>query len=532
MSGADPIATPRVGLERLEAAAPGGPGLGATWMRPGAPRDSVVVAAVAIVVYLGAMRNRFAMDDIPLIARNPLVNHASGIWRAFVSPYWPPDLGGAMYRPLPVASWALDRLVDGAPWLHLVNLVWHAAVCVLVVWLARRLADDATALVAGLLFAVHPVHVEAVANVVGRAELMAAAFILLGVYAALGRGSLLWSAVAWSAALLCKENAAVLPALVAWGWIVGIGRPSRRRMVAFVGSWLLVACLYAVVRWQLLLPFARFQTVAPIFLGHDPLSIRLTAVGALADVARLLVFPLTLRVDYSPDERTLIASATDPRFLVGLASLAVWAGLLGLAWRRGRRVEAYGLGWIGIAFLPVANLVFPTGFLVAERTLYLPSVGLVLAAGSWMSRVPLTWRRVVLATVVLLGASRTALRVPVWRDNTTVTLSILEDSPHSYVGPKRMVMTYLDLHQPERALDAVRYAAGINDADPTIYATGAVAAFAAGRPATADSLLRHLETLCRRCAGYYRLEAAAAREHGYHAAADSLEARGRAVMSP
>lgn len=491
----------------------------------------LVVGAVALVVYLGALGNRFAMDDLPLVVRNPLVQSVSGMWQAFAAPFWPPDFGGHMYRPLAVATWALDQRVDGARWFHLVNLLWHAAACVAVAALTRRFADDRSALVAGLLFAVHPVHVEAVANVAGRTELMAALFVVLGVYAALARGSLAWSAAAWILALLSKENAAVLPALVVYGWALGLGRPTRRRMLAFGATWLVIGLGYAALRWNVLEPYARFQSVAPTFLGQTPLSIRLTSVGELADVARLLVFPLTLRVDYSPDERTLVASLFDPTLLAGVVCFVIWATLLALAWRRGRRLEAFGLGWIGIAFLPVANIVFPAGFVLAERTLYLPSAGLVLAGGSWLARWPSRWR-LVPATLVLLGAARTALRVPVWHDNTTVTLSILEDSPRSYVGPKRMTAVYLDLHQPDRALDAARQAAAIYGRDPTIYTTGAVAAFAAGRPAAADSMLTALEGLCRRCLGYYRQEAATARGRGYAAAADSLEARARALSAP
>lgn len=509
----------------------------AGWITPLAERVSerriyAVVGAAALVVYLGALWNRFAMDDIPLVVQNPLVLSASGIWRAFAAPFWPADLGGHMYRPLAVAGWALDQRLDGVRWFHLVNLAWHATACVAVAALARRFADDRSALVAGLLFAVHPVHVEAVANVVGRTELMAALFVVLGVYAALARGSVAWSAAAWALALLSKENAVVLPALVAWGWVLGLGRPTRRRMLAFTASWLVIGMGYAALRWHVLEPYARFQSVAPTFLGQTPLSIRLTAVAELADVTRLLVFPLRLRADYSPDERTLVASPVDLRLLAGLACFLVWGTLLVFGWRRGRRLEVFGLGWIGIAFLPVANLVFPAGFLLAERTLYLPSAGLVLAGGSWLARWPARWRLVSAAPLVLLGAARTTLRVPVWRDNTTVTLSILEDSPRSYVGPKRMIAVYLNIQQPAQALDAARRAAAINGRDPTIYSTGAVAAFAAGRPAAADSMLAALEGLCRRCPGYYRREAATAREHGYVAAADSLDARARALAAP
>jgi protein O-mannosyl-transferase len=490
----------------------------------------VAVGLAAVVVYLGALANRFALDDLPLIVNNGLVATPAGLWHAFVAPLWPPELGGAMYRPLPMASWVLDHLIDGAPWYHLVNLLWHAAAAVAVAALARRFADDRTAFAAGLLFAVHPVHVEAVANVVGRAELMAALFVVLAAFAALVSDDLAWSAVWWALGLLCKENAAVLPGLVVWGWILGLARPSRRRMVAYAASWVAVAAAYAGARWIALHHYEGWS-LAPIFYEAPAGAIRWTALATLADVVRLLVFPLKLRVDYSPDERTLITSPFDGAVGLGLLCFAIWAGLLILAWRRGRKVEAYGLGWIGISYLPVANLLFPVGFLIAERTLYLPSVGLVLAVAAWLTRLP-RWP-VVLTVLVLLGGVRTALRVPAWRSNLTVTLHIMEDSPRSYIGPKQMIGIYMDMRRPERALAAARTSAGIFDRDPAVFATGAVAAFALGRSGVADSLLSHLRPICRvRCPGYYRWVADLARRRGYPAAADSLLARIPALNTP
>src|SRR5438128_5733485 len=90
------------------------------------------VAACAVVVYLGALWNRFAMDDLYVIVFNPLVHSASGVWRAFGAPYWPPEYGGKMYRPLVMATFAIDRLADGAAWFHAMNLLWHAAAAVVV----------------------------------------------------------------------------------------------------------------------------------------------------------------------------------------------------------------------------------------------------------------------------------------------------------------------------------------------------------------------------------------------------------------
>ena len=479
----------------------------------------------AVVVFLGALWNRFAMDDIYIIAANPLVRSGEGVWRAFVSPYWPAELGGKLYRPLVVASYAADRMLDGPAWFHAINLLWHAAMSVMVAVLVRRVATPAAGLIAGLLFAVHPVHVEAVANVVGRAELMAGCCTVVAVWAALVQGSWAWSAVALAVGLLSKENAAMAPALILWGWACGIGRPrDRRQLMAFIGSWTAVAAAYLTVRWAVLLPYARLHDLAPIFVGQGPLTVRLTAIGALADDARLLLFPLTLRADYSPNTRTAITAVLDGRLLLGVLAFAAWATLLAIAWRRRRAVEAFGLGWIGIALLPVANLVIPVGILVAERTLYLPSVGLVLAVAAALARLAPRRQVAIVTALVVAGGARAAMRVPVWRDDARVTESMLDDSPDSYRGPARVAGLLQSRGDAERALEAYHTAVRIYDRDPTLFVGAADAAFTLGRPALADSLLTRAEQLCFRCSGYLRFQAEAARSRGDTTTADSLRA--------
>ncbi len=466
----------------------------------------LAVIACALVPYLPALWNGFAMDDLYIIVWNPLVHSAQGVWRAFAGPYWPPDLGGQMYRPLPVATFAVDwTIAHGHPvWFHAMNLLWHAGVAVIVAVFARRLADWTGALAAGLVFAVHPVHVEAIANVIGLAELMAAAGVCLAVYAAVVRQDVLLSGAALVLGLLSKENA-----------------------VVFAASWVVIAGAYLALRSVVLHPYARLHAIAPVFLGESAWAGRLTAIAALGDVLRLLLVPLTLRVDYSPAERTIVRSLLDGRFLIGLACLAVWAGLLVMAWRRQRRLEAYGLGWIAIAFLPVSNLLFSSGVLLAERTLYLPSVGLALAAGAALARLPVPRLRIALGLLVVVGGVRSAARTPVWHDDFSVTQSILQDSPGSYRGPARMAALYQSHRQPERALSALRIATRTFDRDPTLFIAGADAALTLGQSHLADSLLTRAELLCSRCPGYYRTQALAARSRGDSAIADSLLARMR-----
>ncbi len=460
----------------------------------------LAVAACALVPYVPALWNGFALDDLYIIVWNPLVHSLQGAWRAFAAPYWPPDLGGQMYRPLPLATFAVDwTLTHGHPvWFHAMNLLWHAGVAVIVTALAfgspspegRGGQGVRTALAAGLLFAVHPVHVEAVANVIGLGELMAAAGVCLAVYAAVVRQNVWWSGAALVLGLLSKENALVAPALIVAAWIIQPTprpRPPRQRMAAFLLSWLVIAGAYVAVRGVVLHPYARLQATAPVFLGESAIAGRFTAVAVLSDVLRLLVFPLKLRVDYSPAERTIVRSVLDGRLILGLASFALWAWLLVMAWRRQRKVEAYGLVWIAIAFLPVSNLLFSTG--------------------------------------VLAGAIRSALRTPVWRNDFAVTASILEDSPNSYRGPARIAAIYQSRRQPERALAALREATRIYDRDPTLFIAGADAALTLGNSHLADSLLARAERLCYRCPGSYRTQALAARSRGDSAVADSLLAR-------
>lgn len=473
------------------------------------------------------IRNGFTYDDVYIVQKNGTVHTLQGWWQVFVRPYWPKAYGSDGYRPLTMLAFIVEWAIGGgSAWVfHAMNIALYGAITLTVFWIAGMVLPLTAAWIVAALFAVHPVHVEAVANVIGRGELMAALGVCLAVYAAVVKDSIAWSALALAGGLLSKENAAVAPGLIAWAWIVGLSRPPRARMLAYVGSWLAIVAVYVGLRATVLHPYERLHAIAPVFLGESFLAGRLTAIAALGDVLRLLVLPITLRVDYSPAERTIVHSLLDGRFVLGFACLALWAGLLVLAWRRERRVEAFGLGWIAIAFLPVANLLFSTGVLMAERTLYLPSVGVALALGAALSRLPSDRLRPVLAVLVLAGAIRSAVRVPVWRDDVSVTVSILEDSPKSYRGHARVAAVYQSHRQPERALAELRTAMRTYDRDPTLFIAGADAAFTLGQPRLADSMLVRAEQLCFRCAGSYRTQALAARSRGDSAVADSLMAR-------
>ncbi|HZH40174.1 MAG TPA: hypothetical protein VFD85_04150, partial [Gemmatimonadales bacterium] len=101
-------------------------------------RACLAVGLVAALVYAGVLRNGFAGDDGHIILGNALVHQWSGVWRAFGASYWPPAFGGLLYRPLTLATYAVDwQLGGGGPlWFHIVNVGWHVVASVLVVVLA------------------------------------------------------------------------------------------------------------------------------------------------------------------------------------------------------------------------------------------------------------------------------------------------------------------------------------------------------------------------------------------------------------
>lgn len=516
-------------------------------------RVYLVVALCAFVVYVGALQNRFAWDDTQIIVKSDFVHSWSGIWHAFTQPYWPSTWGGFLYRPLTVATYALDWQLGGAGWFHFVNILWHVLASVLVALLAARWvmppeaeAQDPAfagraALIAGLIFAVHPVHTEAVANIVGRAEEMAAVFAILTVYAAVEKESVLWSAVLWGVGLFSKENAGVAPGLIIAAWILGVGqamkgrgRPTPRRMATFAASWVVVGCGYAFVRARVLSPWPQALDVAPLFHQIPTLDVRMTGVAALADLLRLLVFPLTLRVDYSPAERTVVTSFADPMFIAGAMAGLCWLVFLVMAWRRGRKEVALGLLWIAMAYAPVANIFFTGGVNMAERTLYLPSVGLALAAAAWLTRLDRRNATIVTALLVVAGGIRSALRVPVWKTDERVMLSILEDSPRSYRGPMSAGIVYLEERLPAKAWDALDTAIAIYPYDGRLYLLKAHAAFDLGRSDQVESILVPVKRACLpKCAAdFLGDEVVMALAMGDKDVSDSLAALKRRTAKP
>jgi tetratricopeptide (TPR) repeat protein len=450
------------------------------------------VALLASLVFANTLGNGFTLDDVPLVRDNPRIAELERIPELFTSEYWAhyePDSG--LYRPAVLASFALGRRLHGPEaWgYHLGNLLLHAANSVLVLLLYRRLTGHGTtALAAAGLFAVHAVHTEAVAPLSGRAELLCTFFFLVALLAHAGAGrsdrplrAHVLSLGAFALALLSKETAITFLGVVLLQDAVQTDaeappRPATRRgrrpahyAVPYVG-FLAVAGLYLAVRFLWLDVAAPGATTTrldnPLLHLEMPWS-RINALLVAHRYLGLLVLPVHLAYDYSLAQIRLIEDLSDPRaWLVlagGILVVCIWVR----SWRWSRPLF-FALGFGLITFSVVSNLVVGIGTIMAERLLYLPSVGFCLAlvlgarlvAERGVACAPRRRRILAAGLVALLAfhAARTLDRNRDWADDATLMLHDLAVSPRSAKVRANAASVYIEQGRLDEAVAELRVA--------------------------------------------------------------------------
>ena len=412
----------------------------------------IALALGAILPYANILLNDFAFvyDDGAQVLNNPYVHSFRFLREIFTSTV---RAGGYAstnyYRPVTTLGNLLAYQLFGpsAYGFHLISLLLHTLVaCVLFGLGCKLFAERARAFLAAALFALHPIHTEAVAWVAAVPELWLAVFYLLTFlfFLEVARptpGLALWPWLAmagtYSLALLSKEQALTLP------WLAAIyehfyradrAQTTGREKVARYGVLWLLAIAYLLFRIKVLGAFA--PTLQRPDLGWY--SALLSAVSLVAQYVGKLLWPVKLWAYYvfQSSEHLL-----DFRVLCGLLSLFVLAILFVYLFRRAR-MASFGLLWLVITLAPVLNARWMGANVFAERYLYLPSVGFcwLAACGAmalWrhVSRRNLVWRRALLAAACLatiLSAVRIFSRNLDWRNDVTLLERTLADSTGDY----------------------------------------------------------------------------------------------------
>ncbi|XP_059129146.1 protein O-mannosyl-transferase TMTC4 isoform X2 [Peromyscus eremicus] len=397
----------------------------------------LVVGFVSLVCFARSYDGDFVFDDSEAIVNNKDLQSDTPLGDLWHHDFWGSRLSSntshKSYRPLTVLTFRINYYLSGGFYpmgFHVVNILLHGGISILMLDVfsvlfgglqytskGRRvhLAPRAS-LLAALLFAVHPVHTECVAGVVGRADLLCALFFLLSF---LGycqafkesnkegtHSSTFWvllSIFLGAMAMLCKEQGITVLGLNAVFDILVIGKFNiletvqkvlhkdkslenigalrnggflfRMTLLTFGGTGMLY------VRWKIMGtgPPAFTEVDNPASFADSMLVRAINYNYYYSLNAWLLLCPWWLCFDWSMGCIPLIKSVGDYRVI---ALAALWLCLIGLIFQAlcsedscKRRILTLGLGFLVIPFLPASNLFFRVGFVVAERVLYLPSAG-------------------------------------------------------------------------------------------------------------------------------------------------------------
>jgi hypothetical protein len=451
-----------------------------------------VACGLAVLANAPALSGPFFVDDLVYVVGNDAVQSMSLFrgWELFLARTNPYE-----YLPLRDLSYLLDFSVWGlSPWgYHLHNLLLYALCCA-AVWLCtralvtaidpRRFAgDDAPpaqwfCMLVTAIFAVHPAHVESVAWISGRKELLSGLLALLclrqfiGACAISGAGQrmsrrrlarLIASTVLFAAALLVK--ATVLPvALIALLLAAVLGRAGT----AEPGVWSqLRRCATAALLALPLLLTAGFFLWLLVRVGGETSVLVTSALGAPTELARyeqaLAILGYLTRIGLWPHDMRLMYDVLEPGLpkvlAIMLGSVALIAGGVGV-WLFGRSRSPIGLGLAAFVLLcaPFVQLIrFSTWSLASERFLFLPIFAIALVVAGVMAKITWRWRAPIVAAILIAGLFLTFDRSRTWRSADELLLSNARQSPAlAMAQDKAIFLVYL----PQRDYAAAERAAG------------------------------------------------------------------------
>lgn len=455
-----------------------------TTLRPARPGTALVVVSILsliVAVFWQTTRHDFVYDDRSYILSNPRVS--SGIsWPNFV---WSLTTGYfATWHPLTWLSHMLDVSLFGlkAAGHHLVNVILHALNALLLILAFRVLTSSfwKSALVAAL-FAVHPLHVETVAWVADRKDLLHALFFLLALVAyqwycrAPGVRRYLAVVLAFSLGILAKASMVSLPLvlLLLDFWPLNRAAFSRERRnhrlpgSAGRSSWFLVREKIPLLALSLLqaLVIYRMQSSAAVALETPPLLLRLA--NAVVSYSRYLgktVVPLHLTALY-PFPQTM-----PPGWLIALAVfvLAVPSAWAFLQWKQ-RPYLALGWFWYLATLFPVSGVVqIGSGTQsMADRFTYVPLIGIFLIAAWTIGASASGSPRKTLFWIVACGSLFAPLtyasfrQAGYWKDSVTLWERALRVTNRNYVAHNNLGMAYIDRGRFREAEEQFRQACTI-----------------------------------------------------------------------
>ncbi len=479
---------------------------------------TIIVGVVAFGVYVNALFNDFVMDDYHLILGNYYLKNITHVPDIFFSNFWS-FAGGHTnyYRPLVHLIWMLCYHIFGPNALafHMVNVLFHTGVSLLVFSITRRLlqktadstssSSDFPAFVVAILFASHPIHVEAVTWVAAAIDGAYSFFYLMAFYLYLRsteddpplRWTLYVSAFSFFLATLCKEPALTFPFV-----LLAYDLTCRRKtsgVMAFVKR---QTPYFVALGGYLALRITALRGFAPVRkeTGLTAYQYFLNVMVLFAQYLEKLLFPVNLNNwhVFSP-----LYSLRTVRGVTTVLIVLAFSILLMISQRR-MKLGAFGLWVIVIPLLPalyIPGLMQGLENAFSERYLYLPSFGYVLFLGAlteWVGRKRSSNEALTLALTLLILISLygvgTINRNRVWKDSRSLWSDALKKSPNN-PEPYNVLGDVLRLeNRVEEAVEYYKMGLRLRPNSPHIHANLGASYAKLGQ---VDQAIRHLEGAIR-----------------------------------
>ncbi|MFM1745356.1 MAG: hypothetical protein RLZZ630_1293 [Bacteroidota bacterium] len=423
---------------------------------------SVFLFLVSALLYANTIGHGYTVDDGTVIENNRFTKQGldglDGIFgQSYRAGFW--DRKEGLYRPLSVAMFAIEwELAPEQPWLgHLLNILIYGACSVVLFSVLRRLLRDLhpfIPLFACILWIVHPLHTEVVANIKSRDELLSFLFgmfslLMLFRYIDMNRPLLLLVSVfSFALALLSKENA------VTWAGVFPLAMwcftdMDIRKVIARSSVFFVVVALYFGLRLAILGEVGggyELMVINNSLAGTTDTMTRLaTAFLIIGKYILLFILPLTLSFDYSYNTFPLVGFSNIGALLSLL--IVLFGTFIALKRLPGRSVLSFAILFSLGTFVLVSNVFLLIEATMAERFLFTPSLGLCIVValmgngflkkGSKSSEdldlTDITGNKLFIPalTALLLLGGRSFSRNSDWKDNLTLLEHDVKVSPNS-----------------------------------------------------------------------------------------------------
>ncbi|MEM6270990.1 MAG: hypothetical protein AAF998_16235 [Bacteroidota bacterium] len=429
-------------------------------------KEGAILLALPFLLYFQAISFGYVLDDKIVLSENAYVQQGTeGIREIFRTESFTGFLGeqknlvaGARYRPLSIATFAVEQEYFGeAPGInHGVNVLLYGLTALLIFRIFMVIAPGKTqtpwyfrlGFVAAVLFLLHPVHTEVVANIKGRDEILALLLSLATWYCVLRYfiakqiGWLIAAPIIFLLAILAKENSLTFLAVIPLSVILFMRIPFPKLVL---GSLPLLGA-------SLVYLYIRFRAVGFLLDSGTPVTSIMndpfleasageryaTITMTLGWYLKLLFVPHPLTHDYYPYHVPLVGWG-DWRALL---SLALVGGLLFLSYREWKRsrITAFSILFFFLTLSIVSNLLFSVGTFMNERFIYMPSVGFCLVFAYLVTRKVPKWipgnagsiTAYAITGVFALGfIIKTIERVPAWENSATLEAAAIKVSYNS-----------------------------------------------------------------------------------------------------